>query len=289
MPFHCVPSAFGYSVEPLPSADELRAHYANTFYQSPVGQYQKQYPAEELEYFHHRALIALDFAATHGVRSGAALDLGCGEGFFLKTAAKRGFEIFGVDYSLYGLKAHNPDLLERGEFCDGDLLGVERPFPNKTFDLVFCKNVMEHVIDPKSLLQSIRSYLKQNGIAIIEVPNDFSCLHDSLFGTDNREATPIFCPPEHLHYFNPESLRATVEASGFRAVDAFGDYPIDHLLLEDKFNYYKNRALGQHAHALRRRVMALLISIPTAKRANLMRGFYEAGVGRDISIVIKPH
>jgi 2-polyprenyl-3-methyl-5-hydroxy-6-metoxy-1,4-benzoquinol methylase len=285
MKYRCVQSIFGYSASPLPSSAELNDYYRNAYYQSPQGQYQKSYDEEEKQYFDDRAQIALDFAAANGASGGAVLDLGCGEGFFLRSAAARGFDIFGIDHSLYGLEQQNPTLLAHGHFQAADVT-APGGFAGKTFELVYCKNVLEHVLDPSVVLQRIGEYLLPDGIAIIEVPNDFSDLHNLLFGTTPKEATPIFCPPEHLHYFSTKTLSGIATRAGYSILDSFSDYPIDHLLLEDRFNYYDHKDFGKAAHSLRRKFLRYLATIERSQRLSLLRSFYEAGLGRAICLVI---
>src|SRR5205814_9800179 len=94
--YRCVPSVYGHSAEPMPSIEEIEKHYRESYYQDPTGQYAKAYEKVELDYFDDRANVALDFATLHGVAKGHALDLGCGEGFTLKSAQPSGFAAFGL-------------------------------------------------------------------------------------------------------------------------------------------------------------------------------------------------
>jgi 2-polyprenyl-3-methyl-5-hydroxy-6-metoxy-1,4-benzoquinol methylase len=286
--YRCVPSRYGHSVEPMPSIEEISRHYRESYYQNPTGQYKEAYDVTELTYFDDRAGIALDFAALHGVSAGSVIDLGCGEGFFLKSAKHRGFDVFGVDHSLVGIERQNAELIEsrRQNFDSGDIAS-RRYFENVFFDLVYCKNVIEHVIDPINIMHRIDSYLSPKGIAIIEVPNDFSRLHEAIYGDIAKEQLSMFVPPVHLHYFTTRTLPDLAKSLEFSVLDAFSDYPVDHLLLEEAFNYYKNKTLGSSAHSLRRKFFRYAASLETSARLSLFRSFFSAELGRDICIVIK--
>lgn len=286
--YRCVPSLYGHSADPMPTIGEIEKHYRESYYQAPTGQYKKEYDQAELDYFDDRASIALDFAAAHGVSRGNAIDLGCGEGFFLKSAHRRGFNIFGVDHSLVGVERQNRDLIENNvdHLHAGDI-GSQRHFEGVSFDLVYCKNVIEHVIDPDIIMTRIGSYLSPGGLAVIEVPNDFSTLHSTIFGDVSKEELPIFVPPVHLHYFTTKTLPELGRRNGFSVIDCFGDYPIDHLLMEDAFNYYKDRKLGPFAHSLRRKFFRYACSVDVEARLALFRSIFTAGLGRDICIVVR--
>lgn len=284
--FRCVESKYGFSADPLPSDDSLQIYYKNLYYQSATGPYRKEYDDSELTYFDIRAQIILKVSASVGVSEGCVLDLGCGEGFFLRRACAEGFDVWGVDSSSYGLEQQNSWLLRDGRFHMGNILS-DRAFPGKKFDLILCRNVMEHVVDPDQLMCLIYDYLSVNGIAVVEVPNDYSPLHNYVFNNVNREKLPFFCPPQHLHYFNTNSLKELVQRSGMNLLDFFSDYPIDHLLMAEKFNYYKNKDLGMHAHLLRKNYMKFINGLPPDKMIGLLRATYEAGLGRDIAVVFK--
>jgi 2-polyprenyl-3-methyl-5-hydroxy-6-metoxy-1,4-benzoquinol methylase len=285
--YRCVPSRYGWSASPMPRTEDIDAYYREKYYQQPGGQYRRAYEPEELTYFEDRAKLVLAFAENAGVTSGRVLDIGCGEGFFLKHAAAAGFEVWGVDHSLFGLDQHNPTLADRGHFREMNVLEADDYFGGVRFELVVCKNVLEHVLDPDILMVKLSSQLSQGGVGIVEVPNDYSLLHNRVLKGRPREGFPIFCPPVHLHYFNTLTIQQLIERAGLRVIDGFSDYPIDHLLLEDQFNYYEIKEVGRHAHSLRRRFMNLLNDAPKEARLGLFRAMFGADLGRDISVVFR--
>jgi hypothetical protein len=121
----------------------------------------------------------------------------------------------------------------------------------------------------------IASYLSPGGVAVIEVPNDFSDLHSTIFGDTSKEELPIFVPPVHLHYFTTKTLPELGRRNGFSVIDCFGDYPIDHLLMEEAFNYYKDRRLGSSAHSLRRKFF-YASGVDVDARPGLFRSIFMA-------------
>lgn len=286
MPYSLVKCTYGWRVDPTPSQSELEEYYRKVYYQDPRGQYQKNYDSSELTYFLDTSNLVLDFAESHGVATGNVLDLGCGEGFFMAHAKLRGFGVWGADFSDFGLKAQNPEVLTDDNFAVGDVTH-DRVFPDQSFDLVFCKNVLEHVIDPVSTVKTILSYLKPGGLAVIYVPNDFSELHQMIFGGQDKKSTPMFVPPVHLHYFNARTLHGFIEDCGAEVLDCYGDYPIDHLLMSERFNYYSDRSVGPDAHVLRKKFHRYLASIDKKDKLQLLRSMYTAGLGRGIAAIFR--
>lgn len=100
--------------------------------------------------FHHAAaaLIAEAYPTPRRV-----LDAGCGEGFAMREMLSLGSaDIVGLDGSPGALQV--ADQLNPGvRFAAGDLLNL--PFPERSFDLVLCMEVLEHLDDPRRGLREL--------------------------------------------------------------------------------------------------------------------------------------
>jgi len=92
------------------------------------------------------------------------LDLGCGTGESIKFFKTLNFKIEWV-----GLDIENsPEVQSREDdnekFVSFD--GINIPFPENFFDLIYCKQVLEHVRYPKELLTDVSRVLKPGGYFI---------------------------------------------------------------------------------------------------------------------------
>lgn len=137
---------------------------------------------------------------------GTLLDVGCGQGAFLATMAKRGWAVTGVDFdrvaveaarSVHGLDVHVgtvDTIVDRG----------------MSFDVVTASHVVEHVPDPVSFLAQCRRLLKPGGRVILKTPNANS-LGSRLYGRAWRGLEP----PRHLHIFTTAALEACARKAGF--------------------------------------------------------------------------
>lgn len=90
------------------------------------------------------------------------LDLGCGDGRSIDW-----FTNCGVEFEWKGLDIENsPEVKTRvrvdGEFHSYD--GVNIPFGDETFDVVFSHQVFEHVRHPERLLREVNRVLKADGL-----------------------------------------------------------------------------------------------------------------------------
>lgn len=99
------------------------------------------------------------------------LDVGCGIGTISLELQKKGFHVTGVDFSKVGIEK----CLEKGlnaTLSDIDKDGLD--FPDKSFDVVWAGDVIEHVFDPLFLFEEIARVLKDDGVVLLTVPNNFS-------------------------------------------------------------------------------------------------------------------
>jgi SAM-dependent methyltransferase len=92
------------------------------------------------------------------------LDAGCAGGYIARELVARGYHVTGIDL------VRLPDFPAEVDFIAADL---DRGLPplDRTFDLVLCADVLEHLRDPLRLLVDIRRYLAPGGRLIASLPN----------------------------------------------------------------------------------------------------------------------
>ena len=102
------------------------------------------------------------------------LDLGCGRGEFLTAMKDKGYDIVGVEPDPDKLEAIEKNKEENK--TDAEVIiapGEKIPFPEATFDLVYCSDVLEHCKDPRQLLKESYRVLKPQGQMYLTVINRF--------------------------------------------------------------------------------------------------------------------
>lgn len=169
----------------------------------------------------------------------SVLDVGCGEGNFLKKLLEKGINnIQGLDFSSELLtfdKASTIPISNESvdEYCE----------KNKgKFDVVVCFQVLEHVAEVKRFFESCMACVKTGGYLIIAVPNSDPYLykHD-IYHTLNL-------PPHHAGLWNMKALNAlglymntnilTIETELIEAY--LSDYTkVQISYLKGKFGFYK--------------------------------------------------
>lgn len=275
-----------YEVLPKPSAEDLGLHYNGKYYQEPQGSYAVNYTVEELKHFHNVARVAYEMSATLQLEP-SLLDLGCGEGYFSKAFKFFGWDVQCCDYSEYGIKTHNEELL--GFFSVGDIDSVLDKFSSggKLFGLVNLQNVLEHVIDPVELLIKIKPLLGERAALRIRVPNDYSDFQLELIGRGNTTNT-WFSPPEHLSYFNSDGLSNLLVHCGYKVKSLQADFPIELFLANAHSNYWKDRSLGKEAHLTRVFCENFLIEKDIKAYINYSEAAGRLGFGRELIVYASP-
>ena len=140
--------------------------------------------------------------------SAKILDVGCGEGKFLKSIYGLGFKnIAGIDP--FALKT------------------IEKPFPilkksvfeiEEKFDVITFNHVFEHVENVYETLEKCHQILNENGKIIIRVP-----VKDSFAYEEYGEYWVQWDAPRHFQILTKKAFQVLTEKSGFKIENYYND------------------------------------------------------------------
>ncbi len=169
-----------------------------------------EFPKDNLFYYNRGQSIA-DLLSPHVPEADSLqiLDIGAGFGHILHALGER--------YP----QAHRT-AIEFSQVCVDHLrsLGIEvftdpaeeaLPRLGRRFDVVILSHVLEHLLEPRQMLQTIFDHLNPGGILYVEVPH---IPRDSLKKYIDSVWAPRFEEP-HITLFSPPVLRALLESTGF--------------------------------------------------------------------------
>ncbi len=140
--------------------------------------------------------------------SGRLLEVGCGSGRNLGELAESGWSVVGQDVDPLAIDAARACGFDArcGELVDlADDLGM--------FDVVLLNHVIEHLLDPVSVLRTANRLLLPGGRLVIATPNANSFLRRSLRSWWN----PLDVP-RHVIVFSERSLRSAIDSAGFTSI-----------------------------------------------------------------------
>jgi SAM-dependent methyltransferase len=111
--------------------------------------------------------------------------------------------IFSSRFSqLPNLDYTTADLNDPAVMVKADITNL--PFPDETFDVIYCSHVLEHVPDDRKAMRECCRVLKQTGYAIILVPiTDTSTFEDPSI-TDPKEREKLFGQWDHVRRYGPD-------------------------------------------------------------------------------------
>jgi SAM-dependent methyltransferase len=95
------------------------------------------------------------------------LDLGSATGGNTQHISSLGYDVTSLEYSEVGVQIQKSKGIPVVQADARDL-----PFPESTFDVVFCLDVLEHIIEDALVVSEIRRVLRPGGKFLISVPED---------------------------------------------------------------------------------------------------------------------
>ncbi len=178
----------------VPSQEELEQHYqgyGRNDYLSPITIKRYQELLDELEPYR---------------KTNNLLDVGCGIGYFLEEAKKKGWNVYGTEYTEEAVR-----------ICEGKGISMQKGVLNpvnyhgKMFDIITSFEVIEHINNPTEELANFNQLLRKGGLVYVTTPNFNSLLRYRL-----KAAYNVICYPEHLSYYTPKTLKTVFEKAGFK-------------------------------------------------------------------------
>lgn len=144
------------------------------------------------------------------VPNGRLLDFGCGAGGFLRRMQKLGWHVEGLDFSA------DVAAQVRREFNIPVHVG-SLPHPElipESYDVITMWNSLEHVHDPRRVVEAAWQLLRPGGRLVVGVPN----IESWTFRQSAAEWHALDVP-RHLNHFAPRTLTQLLEQAGFESGD----------------------------------------------------------------------
>ncbi len=146
------------------------------------------------------------------------LDVGCGEGAFAALIKEKyKTETWGIEY----MEDHGK---QAEKVLDKVFIGPCENFieslPDNHFDVIYCNDVLEHLVDPEWVLENIQSKLTENGIIISSIPNMryHSALKKLVINKSWEYERSGVMDKTHLRWFTKKSIRNMYERLGYEVV-----------------------------------------------------------------------
>ncbi len=148
--------------------------------------------------------LQFEFLASLPLKGRRLLDVGGGAGIFARIAAQGGFDVTALDPAL---KLDTSDQNHDVTFIKGTLDDLP---DGKAFDVITLWDVIEHLTEPRSLIENVKGRLRDDGWLVIETGNYLSA--DRVQSGRKHWIYQL----DHRWYFSPRSIESVLREAGFR-------------------------------------------------------------------------
>ena len=264
------------------SKEEIDLFYEDSFYENEKTDYLQSAWGEDKDWYMLQWNIRLDFFISNypDYRDAKVLDIGTGPGTFLEACKLKNLNPVGTDTS--------PNAINfiKSKGFNGIKTKLEKgDFESSTFDFIHSSEVLEHLYDPKEVLEKSYDLLKPGGIICISVPNDFSRVQSIANKIVNKKNKYWWINEKHhLNYFSNASINNLLKASGFQILDNINNFPLDIYIILGK-NYIDNPELGKECHNLRKEFeFDLYEKGGSAHLIDFYKNLTKSGLGRNVVV-----
>jgi 2-polyprenyl-3-methyl-5-hydroxy-6-metoxy-1,4-benzoquinol methylase len=142
------------------------------------------------------------------------LEIGCGEGNTLLELKRQGKAKFIVGVDIVDLNQS----VKLDRFILANIETDSIDLSDNYFDIIICADVLEHLVNPWSVLEKIKKFLKPDGIIIASIPNirEFDTLRSIIIRGDFKYVESGVLDKTHLRFFCKKNIIELFERSGYK-------------------------------------------------------------------------
>lgn len=149
-------------------------------------------------------------------KAGTIVEVGCGNGAFASLVKERtGAEVWGVEYM--SSEAAKAEKVIDKAFA-GPIESNLENLPDNFFEVAYFNDVLEHLVDPYTVLAEFRKKMVPGGIVISSIPNIryHNALIPILFKKDFKYRDYGVMDHTHMRFFTEKSIRRMYEEQGYK-------------------------------------------------------------------------
>jgi 2-polyprenyl-6-hydroxyphenyl methylase/3-demethylubiquinone-9 3-methyltransferase len=160
-----------------------------------------------------------------GLENARALDVGCGGGILSEAMTRSGARVLGIDLSQAVLDVAELHALEAKLAIEYQAIAAEELAAThpRSFDLVTCMEMLEHVPDPAATLGALGSLVKPGGHVIVSTLNRKPLAFAvAIIGAEYIARRLPRGTHEYLKFIRPSELARWGRAAGLNLIDLTG-------------------------------------------------------------------
>jgi 2-polyprenyl-3-methyl-5-hydroxy-6-metoxy-1,4-benzoquinol methylase len=145
------------------------------------------------------------------------LDVGCGDGSFgQQLKARQKCRVTGIEHMAEAASKANTRL-DEVIVCDANKLSTIELLP-ESFDCIVCNDILEHLVDPWSVVAHLATLLAPDGCIVASIPNVryYKVLRDLVQKRTWTYADKGVLDKTHLRFFTKTTIPGLFEPAGLR-------------------------------------------------------------------------
>lgn len=281
---------FGFKeLKKPPSKIFLDDYYKNFYYQNNRAFYKSKYEQLEKKYIESKIKLNYENIVSFQKKNfkGTLLDIGCGQGDLLSYFKNMGWNVTGIDKSIFASNKKN-SLKKKIIYGDIEECLIKLHDSKFKYDVICMNNVLEHLLNPEIIIHMISNLMKKSSILSITIPNDDSLFQNFLKKNLHINKDHWIAFPDHINYFNHKSFKSFMLSQKLKLIDSVADFPIEIFLLNKNSNYVNRSKLGKQSNSARLQFEKFLVSTLTSYEINdFYRSLAKIGMGRNINYLCK--
>jgi 2-polyprenyl-3-methyl-5-hydroxy-6-metoxy-1,4-benzoquinol methylase len=186
---------------------------------------------EELQYAHAYLYDDLTSLLDQN-KNTKILDVGCGNGLMTNRLFREGYDIYGTDGSISGIKIANKKNPER--FYVQDLTSQDLPQELKDikFDTIISTEVIEHLYNPRGYVEFCKNVLFKNGGGEIVISTPYHGYLKyfvlAITGKMDKHLSALW-DGGHIKFWSKQTLTQLLEEFGFEVIEFKGSGRLPYL------------------------------------------------------------
>ncbi len=224
----------GLFANPRPNQNSINEFYTN----SRTSKYYEIFYKSNLtnrinKIWKPKAKIIFNFLRDENIEKANIIDLGAGYGLFCKIFSKyKKFKVYGVEPSVELSNNLKKNKIRTINKFSEDLKNKDLP---KGKNIFVSFELIEHLQNPLKFFKKLSKILKKGDYLIFTTLSGTGLDIRDLWNNSNS-----ICPPQHLNFFNPNSIKIILEKNQYRVLSVKTPGKLDVSILENNKKYIKS-------------------------------------------------